>query len=154
MYAPTFSKARKIRSRLVHPQDKLLPIKKKKKKKKKRGHLRNSLCWLSKILHWWDWTLFRHSPPRTSKGSGEIWTQTIHAVLAQIFCCWTTLISYYGSRCSSRSQHSIGCGKRYWLWIWQYHQMGQGDHLDSQERKEHTKQRLSNIFDQLIHTTP
>ena len=37
--------------------------------------------------------------------------------------------------------------------------MGQGGHLDSQERKEHSKQRrgaykLSNIFDKLIHTRP
>ena len=38
--------------------------------------------------------------------------------------------------------------------------MGQGGHLDSQKRKEHSLNKdegaykLSNIFDQLFHTTP
>ena len=33
----------------------------------------------------------------------------------------------------------------HWLWIWQDQKMGQGGHLDSQKRKEHSKQRRGGI---------
>ena len=68
---------------LVYTEDKLFPP------SKKWDHVQNILCWLPKILHWWGWTLFWHSSPRTSKGSEGNGTETIHAGFWQIFKPYT-----------------------------------------------------------------